>query len=164
MRANYIVIPLITVAVALIGSRLTSGGMDWYQTIPKPSFTPPGSVIGAVWTIIFILATISALMVWNSPVRKSNRTVSALFPWIVIFFLLNAFLNVFWSFLFFNQHMMYAAIWEAIALDITVIVLVLLIWPISRLASLLLLPYAAWVAFASYLTWIVWALSIIFPW
>lgn len=161
MKANYIVIPLITVAVALVGSLLTSAGMDWYATIAKPSFTPPGSAISAVWTIIFILATISALMVWNSPERKANRKIAAVFPWIVVFFLLNAFLNVFWSFVFFNRHMMYAAFWEAIALDITVIVLVVLIWPFSRLASVLLFPYAAWVAFASYLTWTVWTLNTI---
>jgi len=62
-------------------------------------------------------------------------------------------LNVFWSYLFFNQHQILASIIEMIILDTTVIVLILLLWPISKLASYLLMPYAVWVAFATYLTY-----------
>ena len=159
MRLNYFIIPLFTVAVAVIGSTFTSGGMPWYDTINKPSFTPQGSVIGMVWTIIFILSTISAIIVWNSHAPFGSIPRDYRFVAIISIFLLNGFLNVFWSYLFFNRYLMYAAIWEAIALDITVIVLMVLIWGISRWASLLLLPYACWTAFASFLTYTVYSLN-----
>lgn len=153
MELNYFIIPLITVGVAFIGSRLTSGGMKWYQTIKLPSWTPPGSMIGLVWTAIFILSAISAMIVWNSSPRDSR------FWWVVALFLVNAALNVCWSYLFFNRHLVGAAATEAATLGLTVVALIILIWPLSRTAAALLLPYAAWVAFATYLTSIIWRLN-----
>jgi len=153
MKLNHIIIPLITFLTALSGSLLTSGGMDWYKTIAKPSWTPAGSVIGTVWTVLFILAAISALIVWNR-LPHDNR-----FKWIIAIFILNAILNVGWSWLFFNQHQLGAAIFEANLLAASVVALVILIWPGSRLAASLLIPYAAWVAFATFLTYKVWSLN-----
>jgi len=155
MKPNYLIIPLITILVSVTGSSFTSSGIGsgWYDSIAKPSWTPPGSVIGAVWTTIFILSTISAILVWNKAKRDTR------FRWIIGIFLANAVLNVFWSFLFFGQGLLGLAVWEAALLDATVIALVILIWRTSRIASLLLVPYAAWVAFATYLTYTVWSMN-----
>jgi len=160
MRLNWIVIPLITIAVAVAGSMLTSNGLEtWYDTIRKPSFTPPGSVIGAVWTILYILATISALIFWNSHAPFGGVQRDSRFWWITTIFIVNAVLNVLWSLIFFNLHQIYAAFWEAVILGLSVVALVVMIWPISIWASVLLAPYAVWVAFASYLTYSVWVLN-----
>lgn len=153
MKMRFIFIPLAVLAVALLGSWLTGGGMDWYKTINLPSFTPAGSVIGTVWTIIFILTAISAIIFWGKAPRDRR------FWWVLGFFILNGLLNIFWSFLFFNRHWLGAAVWEAGVLDLSVIILIILIWPISRLASMLLAPYAAWTTFATYLTFTVWTLN-----
>lgn len=153
MKLNYIIIPLMIILVAVVGSWLTSSGMDWYGTINLPEWTPAGSVIGAVWTTIFILATISALIVWS----RANR--NRRFRWIIAIFIINAFLNVFWSYLFFNQYLIGPAIWGAGLLGLSVLFLIILIRPISKWAALLLFPYAGWVAFATYLTYTVWLLN-----
>jgi len=153
IKLNYFVIPLITLAVALIGSWFVKAGMLWYEFLVLPPLAPPGWVIGAVWTIIFALTTISALLVWNRSPRDTR------FSWLVAFFVLNAILNVLWSFLFFYLGMPLAPIAEMIVLEITVLVLIFLAWPISRLASLLLLPYALWVAFATHLAWQIFKLN-----
>lgn len=153
MKINYFIIPLITVLVASIGGLMTSRGMNWYETIHLPSWTPKGSFIGTVWTLLFVLATISALIVWNTAFRD-NR-----FWLIVILFLANAVLNVFWSFLFFNQHLIGLAVFGAGLLGLSVVALILLVWPVSVLASVLLIPYALWVGFATYLTYAVWTLN-----
>ena len=153
IKLNYIILPLITIFVSILGSWITKRGMEWYDTINLPSFTPPGSYIGAIWTVIFILATISALIVWNKMPHEGN------FWWIIALFLINAGLNVFWSYLFFGRHMLNAAFIEAGLLDLSVIGLMILIWPVSRLASALLIPYAAWTAFATYLSYIIWSLN-----
>ena len=145
MRLSYFIIPIITIIAALKGSYLTSNGMAWYNTLNLPSIAPPGSFIGIVWTIIFILSTISALIFWQKSPRNKR------FKWVTALFLINAFLNVFWSYLFFTQHLILWAIIEMIVLNLTVIVLVLLLWRISKWASILLLPYALWVAFATFL-------------
>lgn len=149
MKINYVIIPIVAFLVATIGGLITSGGMNWYQTINLPIWTPSGSIIGAIWTTIFILSAISALIVWNRFPRGKR------FSWIFITFVINAFLNVFWSYLFFGQHLLFFAVIEAVLLGVSVIVLIILIRPISRLAAILLYPYAIWVAFATYLTYAV---------
>lgn len=158
-RPNFIVIPVITLIVAISGSIITAAGMDWYKTINLPSFTPPGSTIGMVWTLIFILSTLSALFYWNihKPWGRIPRTSNF---WITIsLFLMNGILNILWSVLFFGQHNIIAAFFEAIVLGLTVIGLIVLIFPKSKLSSALLLPYAIWVGFASFLTWNVYMLN-----
>ncbi|MFH1766724.1 MAG: TspO/MBR family protein, partial [Patescibacteria group bacterium] len=143
----------IVILVSAIGGAITDGGMAWYDTIILPSFTPAGSVIGAVWTIIFALCIASAIIIWSiQPHDKSFRLI-------ILLFLINAFLNVFWSALFFGWHLIGFAFVEAILLDLSVIALIILIWPKSRLSASLLIPYAFWVAFASFLTFTIWQLN-----
>jgi tryptophan-rich sensory protein len=146
MKINYFVIPALTILVAIIGSRLTASGMRWYRTIDLPSWTPPGYVISIAWTLIFAFAAISALMVWNSHARNPE------FNAILIVFLVNAALNIGWSFLFFVKHEIWYSIVEMIFLALSVLMLMVLIYRVSILASLLLLPYFLWVLFATYLT------------
>lgn len=151
-----LLIPATTVGVAVLGSSLTASGMEWYRGINLPSWTPDGSVIGTVWTVIFILATVSAILVKNYPGAKHADRV----PWIMAAFLLNAALNVAWSWLFFRLHLIGWAAWEAALLGLSVVALIVLIRPISKVASGLLVPYAVWVAFATFLTFSVWRLNV----
>lgn len=156
MKLNYIIIPLITILVSLLGSQFTSAGIGsgWYDSIAKPGWTPPGALIGAVWTVIFILSTISALIIFNR-LNHDRRWL-----WIIIIFLINAALNIFWSYLFFKIHLMGWAALEAGLLGLSVVAIIILSWPLSRLAAGLLIPYAAWVSFATYLTYTVWRLNL----
>lgn len=152
LKPNYIVIPVITITTISVGSWVTSLGMNWYKTIKLPAFTPPGSFIGMVWTVLFILATISALIVWNKAASEKKTAIG-------VAFILNALLNVGWSVLFFGLHLIGPAIYEAALLGVSVLVLIVLIWPVSKLASWLLLPYLAWVSFATFLTYTIWSLN-----
>jgi len=153
-KLNFFIIPLIVIAVSIIGSFATNSGMEWYDTINLPSFTPLGSVIGAVWTMIFILCAISVLIIWNK--IKHDK----IFRIIIVLFLFNAFLNIFWSVLFFNQQMIQASLIEIFILNATTLALIILVWPRSKLASALLIPYFGWVSFASYLLYNIWQLNV----
>ncbi|MFA6523696.1 MAG: TspO/MBR family protein [Candidatus Peribacteraceae bacterium] len=151
---SYFVIPAIALLTASLGGFLTSSSVNtWYATIAKPAWTPPGSFIGAVWTVLYILAAASALIVWNTFPRNDR------FWWIIGLFLVNAALNVLWSYVFFGRHWIGTAIFEAVLLGLSVLALMLLTWTQSKTASLLLLPYLLWVSFATYLTYSVWALN-----
>jgi len=153
MKINYFVIPLITLATSVIGSVITGRGMDWYRTIKLPAWTPPGSFIGTVWTVLFVLATISALIFWNRHQSLQSRQL------IAALFIINAIANVGWSYLFFGEHLIKPAIFEAAFLGATCIALVITLWPISTTAALLIVPYVVWVGFATYLTYIIWLLN-----
>jgi tryptophan-rich sensory protein len=153
MKPNYLLIPLVTVVTAMGGSWITNLGLSWYDRINLPAWTPAGSVIGAVWTIIFVLATISALLVYNlMPKSKKRRQLMSAF-------LINAVLNVGWSALFFGGHFVGWAIIEAAVLALSVLVLIVMIWARSKAAAVMLVPYFAWVCFATYLTYSVWSLN-----
>jgi benzodiazapine receptor len=152
IKLYWIVIPAVAILTAFIGSQLTSIGLkDWYFVINKPSWTPPGYVIGLVWTTIYILASISAFIVFSKQGANLKR--------IALLFLLNAFLNALWSALFFVFHTLDFAIVEAVALGLSVLALIINIWPISKVASYLLFPYLGWVTFATYLTYLVSSLN-----
>jgi benzodiazapine receptor len=156
INLSYVAIPLITILVAGFGGLITSSGMEWYQSINLPGWTPSGQIIGLVWTIIFALSTIAALLVWNSKWRKKDQSR---FNRIIIWFLINIGLNLGWSFIFFGRHLIFIAIEEAILLCLSVIRIIWLAWPVDKRTVYLLLPYALWTAFAAYLTYNVWLLN-----
>lgn len=148
IKPYQLLIPVITVLVTFLGSQLTNVGLkDWYFLIEKPAWTPPGSTIGMVWTVIFILTALSAFIVYSKK-PKNIRAITTLF-------MINAGLNIFWSALFFVFHALQIATIEAGVLALSVVALIINIWPVSKVASLLLIPYAAWVSFATYLTYMV---------
>ncbi len=150
MRWNYIIIPAAVAGVSVIGSWLTSLGMDgWYEQLSRPAWTPPGSIIGAVWTTIFILAAVSALVWWNRTQRDFIRRA------VLTAFIANAVLNIGWSAVFFALQLIEAAVAVAALLAFSVAILMYLLWPISRLSSVLLAPYVGWVVFATYLNYII---------
>ena len=141
------------VAVALIGSHFSAMNREWYEHLVKPSFQPPNWVFGAVWTTLFILGAISAILIWNT------RPQTGLTYWLMALFVVNGILNVVWSALFFGNRLVYQAVFEAGVLCVSVILIIVLAWPISRAGSILMIPYALWTAFATYLTWTIYRLN-----
>lgn len=156
LKVNYLLTPLGVLSVSLIGGYFTGGGMDWYDAINLPSFTSHGSVIGIVWTIIFILSAISILLFSNN--SKTNR--KSLFFYIIIsLFVLNGILNVFWSVLFFSWHLIFWSVIEMLFLNFVNLVLILMLWRGYKSSAILLIPYFLWVAFATYLAYSIYLLN-----
>ena len=151
---HYIISPLFYLGIALAGRVFTAQGLkDWYPEIIKPAYTPPGSVIGIVWTTIFILSAVSLIMFIN------QGSKSDIF-WLVIgIFFMNGILNVAWSYLFFTRHFIGLAVIDSVLIAITVGLIMVLVWPYSKASAFLLLPYLCWVSFASYLTYDIYTLN-----
>lgn len=143
MKKKYLIIPLITLVVSLVGSWFTSLGMDRYSTLMLHPVTPSGSMIGMVWTLIFIYTTIAVLYVLQELPRDKR------FKIIMGLFIANAVLNLARSAIFFVGHRPVFALIEMIVLWLTVLALFVLLYPKARLAAWLLLPYLIWVALAS---------------
>src|SRR3989344_3998294 len=153
MRIYYLLVPVVVIGTALLGSYLTSLGLgDWYGSLNLPSFAPPGGFIGTVWSTIYLLTAICAFIFYARVKEKKQKDR------ITAFFLVNAFLNVFWSFLFFTNQLIGFAILDSILLWFSVLILIYLIYPVSKLAAGLLLPYIVWVGFATYLNYLIWTL------
>lgn len=135
---------------AAIGSSFPIG--DWYDQLNRPSWSPPNAVFGPVWSILYTCMAVAAWLVW-----KSNGIRGAQIP--LTLFLVQLVLNAIWSWLFFGLHRIDLALAEIVVLFIAILVTMVLFFQRSRLAGCLLIPYLAWVGFASVLTFQYWRLN-----
>ncbi len=128
--------------VAVVGGSLTDLG-PWYQALAKPAWQPPPPAFGVIWTVIFALAALSGAIAWRRAASPAAR------EWVIGLFALNGFLNILWSLLFFRLQRPDWALVEIIPFWLSIAGLILALWRTSRLASLLLFPYIAWVSLAA---------------
>jgi tryptophan-rich sensory protein len=133
-------------AVAVVGGLATDTSSLWYQQLDRPAWQPPGAVFGPVWTLLYILLAISATLAWRDVRGPRRRVVLGLYA-------ANLVLNLAWTWIFFQAHAPTAAGVEILALLATILALIGLVGRWNGVAVLLLVPYAAWVTFATALTW-----------
>jgi benzodiazapine receptor len=140
--------------VGFIGSLFTTPSIPtWYATLNKPSFTPPNSTFGPVWTSLFLLMGISAYLIWRKGLQDKNVKIA------LLIFITQLVLNVLWSILFFGLHSPFPAFIEIIILWLVILVTFVSFMKISNPAGILLLPYLIWVAFAAILNYSLWKLN-----
>ncbi len=133
---------LLALVVAMIGGTLTDIG-PWYQGLVKPSWKPPDPAFGVIWTIIFSLAAAAGVIGWRRATTAPRR------EWLIGLFCLNGFLNILWTLLFFRLRRPDLALFEVVALWLSVALLIVFFARFSRLSSALLAPYLIWVSVAS---------------
>ena len=135
---------LAAVLVSILGFLATD--LDgWYVALNKPAWQPPDWLFGPAWTLIYALCALAGALSWQgAPNRAGRNRILGLFA-------LNAFLNVFWSLLFFRLHRPDWALVEVVFLWLSIILLIAGLRSFSRTSTWLLLPYLAWVSFAAVL-------------
>jgi tryptophan-rich sensory protein len=138
---------------ALSGFATARGVSTWYPTLVKPSFNPPAWVFGPVWTVLYIMMGVAAYLVW---LRGMN--VDGVGPALTSF-LIQLALNGLWSILFFGMQQPGWALVEIIVLWTAIGVTIWLFWRVAPFAGALLLPYWAWVSFATVLNAALWWLN-----
>ncbi len=144
---------LVCLGSGYLGSLATAESVkDWYPGLVKPPGTPPDSVFGPVWTTLFVLMAVAAWQVWTRSGFEGARLAFALFG-------LQLLLNIAWSFLFFGLRQPGAALVEILLLWVAILITILAFKPHSLVAALLLLPYLAWVGYATYLNYGIWRLN-----
>jgi translocator protein len=134
----------VAVIVAVAGGIATDIG-PWYVALKKPSWQPPNWLFGPVWTTIFTLAVVAAVMGWQRAQGSQDQTL------IIALFAVNAVLNILWSVLFFTLRRPDWAMIEVLMLWASILALMVFFWRFSPWSSLLLAPYIVWVSIASYL-------------
>ncbi len=147
---NWIALAAFLLAVGLaaaFGATYRPG--DWYLSLAKPSWTPPNSVFGPVWTLLYIMIAIAGWLVW-----RQSAMSSAMIAWLVALVL-----NAAWSYLFFGRQQIGAALVDIAALWCAIAAFIVLARGLSPLASLLFVPYLLWVSFASALNAAIWRLN-----
>lgn len=143
---------VITVSICLLVGYLSSivtqsSIKTWYPTLIKPSFNPPNWVFAPVWTLLFILMGLAVGFVWDKMDSNKELVKKGL-----LFFAVQLALNALWSYLFFGLQNVFLALIEIILLWLIIFETYLIFKKMDKKASYLLLPYLAWVGFATILT------------
>lgn len=152
--AKLVIAVAVPVAVGgLAGWATSSGVATWYPTLTKPSFNPPSWVFGPVWTILYVMMGVAAFLVWRRGLGAEGVRLA------LGVFLLQLLLNGLWSLLFFGLRSPGLAFLDILGLWLAIGATVWLFWRVVPAAGLLLLPYWAWVSFATVLNGSIWSLN-----
>jgi tryptophan-rich sensory protein len=138
-----------TLAAALVGGLGSVRSGELYAQLEKPGWAPPGSVFGPVWTVLYVLMAVAAVLVLRRAGWPGAREAMMLFG-------AQLALNALWPWLFFRWRLGAVSLAEILALWVVLLLTVLAFGRVHRVAAALLLPYLAWVSYAAALTWAVW--------
>ena len=141
---------IISIAIAEITgllSALLSGVFgDKYESFVQPPLSPPAIVFPIAWTLLYAFMGAAAYFVWDSVKGSRAERSTALKVYGA-----QLFVNFLWSIVFFRFEAFWTAVAVIILLDILVILTTVKFKNINRLAYWLMLPYIAWILFATYL-------------
>lgn len=140
--------------VGVMGAWFTAPAiLTWYATLTKPVFNPPNWIFGPVWTTLYAMMGIAAYRIWRIGVEKSAARNA------IVLFFIHMLFNAIWSPIFFGAHNIPLAFADISLTWITLIFVIFRFAVWDRLSAYLLLPYLAWVSFASVLNYNLWLLN-----
>ena len=147
LKASFLRLPLVML-LGFVSGQLAQSGPDnpWFADLVKPDIYPPPATFGIVWSLLYLMMGIAAALIAAARNAAERGIALAMFAVQLV-------LNLAWTPLFFGAHQMTWALYLLIVLDIAVAITVYLFWKVRTRAALLLLPYLAWVCFATLLNW-----------
>ena len=147
-RAEWWKYALITVpAIVLLGSAsgyLSNSGFgnEWFDSLIKPFFMPPGWVFGLVWPALYVLLGLAVAIILAEPPSDARNKALLLFS-------VQLALNLAWSPLFFGAHAVKLALATIFVMTAIAAMAAGQFWKIRRVAGGLMLPYLVWLCFAA---------------
>jgi benzodiazapine receptor len=136
-------------AAGAIGAIASADAPQFYGSLNKPAWAPPPGVFGPVWTLLYMAMGVAAWLVWRE--RGWSRARGALG-----LFVAQLALNALWSWTFFAWHQGGLALADILALLGLIVATIAAFARVRKLAAWLLVPYLAWVCFATALNYSVW--------
>ncbi|WP_243370396.1 TspO/MBR family protein [Microvirga solisilvae] len=151
---RFLIAVLPVVAVSVAGGLVTRAKIPtWYAGLEKPSFNPPNWVFGPVWTTLYALMAYALWRILSLPKSTPGRTGA-----VALFFVQLA-LNSAWSFAFFGAQSPLMGLVVIATLIVAILATIVAFWKLDRIAAWLLVPYLAWVSYATLLNGSIWQLN-----
>ena len=124
----------------------------WFKIPKKPSWNSPEFLFAPVWIFLYLLMGISLWLIWKSaaPVQQKSNAI--------ILFSQQLFLNFWWGIIFFIYSPAFALV-NIILMLILFLITIISFSRLSKPAAWLLIPYIAWVSFATILNYTISALN-----
>ncbi len=144
----------LVLGAALLARGMGPGGSNratkrWYRALEKPGFTPPGTVIGSVWTVLDALMGIAGFRLLRAPPSAPRGRALGLWAF-------NVAMIPGWTALFFTLRSPAAGLAAASAMFASALSFLDQALKVDRLAALAAAPFAAWTGFAGVLNEEVW--------
>ncbi len=115
----------------------------WYSILNKSVLNPPSWVFPIAWNLIYLALGVALFLVLINNINKSKKPL--------FIFIIHMFANAFWSYLFFELHMVLLSALLIIALLAIAWIMRKEFSKINRAAGILVWPYILWLCFALYL-------------
>ena len=150
--AAWIAVSFVAGALGGIASR---SAPEFYAQLQRPVWAPPSWVFGPVWTALYLAMGVAAWLVWREDLSGDLRVIAARRRGLALFGAQLA-VNALWTWLFFAWRQGAFAFADIVLLCVLLVIMMGLFANVRRRAAWLLMPYLAWVIFASALTWWTW--------
>ncbi|KAF7241641.1 hypothetical protein EG68_10847 [Paragonimus skrjabini miyazakii] len=135
----FIVTPFIG---SLNAAPIVQRNMGWYDSLKRPSFAPPKWVFGPLWSAMYATMGTASYLVWRDADLGQARLPLAVYG-------AHLLLNWSWTPVFFGAHKINASVAIVLSTLGGAIACAVLFRPVNELASNMMLPYVAWLMFAS---------------
>ncbi|MFT6143844.1 MAG: tryptophan-rich sensory protein [Myxococcota bacterium] len=145
----FVLLLVLVTAAASSGALSVDNTQGEYMGLTQPSWAPPGWLFGPVWSVLYLMIAASAWLVWK---RAGFGAAMALWCGQMV-------LNAAWTPIFFGFGQTGWALVDIVLLWFAIVGTIAVFWRISRPAAGLLLPYLAWVSFATALNAAIWSLN-----
>jgi benzodiazapine receptor len=134
--------------LGFISARFSFSGESnpWFSSLIKPDIYPPAIAFPIVWTVLYVLMGVSLAMVITARGARARGLAVGLFG-------LHLLANLAWSPLFFGAHQMTWALADIAVMALSLLLVMVVFARVRPWAAWLLVPYMAWVLFASVLNW-----------
>jgi len=142
----------VTFVAAAIGGIASANAGALYQQFTRPGWAPPAWLFAPVWTVLYLLIGVAAWLVWRTNGFRYARTALSLF-------LIQLAANALWTWLFFAWRQGALAFADTLVLWALILGTLVTFWRVRPIAGVLLVPYFAWVTFATALTFATWQLN-----
>jgi len=137
---------LVCELVGIVGTPFTISAIpNWYDALNKPFFAPPNWIFGPVWTILYFMIGVSFYLIWRQGFKNKKEKTAGLY------FLTQLGLNLIWTPIFFGLQAPLPGLIVNVALLGFIIMPLRHLYPLSKWAAYLLIPYLVWVSFATLL-------------
>ena len=136
------------------GAVTASSVRGWYDSLQAPPGTPPPWLFAPVWTALYPTMGIAAWLVWRRIDVGAERKRASLRVWGW-----QLLVNAMWSPAFFGLHRLGLSLAVIGVLFAAILATTVMFARLQRVAALLMLPYLAWVGYATYLSAGFWLLN-----
>ncbi|HTG38217.1 TspO/MBR family protein [Sphingomonas sp.] len=146
-RWAFVTVPAILL-LGFLSGRVAPSGADnpWYIALSRPEWQPPGWAFPVAWSVLYILMGLALAMILNARGARGRGIAVGLFA-------LQLLLNLAWTPVFFGLHLVSLAAILILAILALAIATTFAFARVRQAAAWLLVPYLAWLSFASLLAW-----------